>query len=64
VDKATTKIHYVRKVAPNKDMFCISFKLPRDVAVMEVGGLKRSVDVDENVAQPDSLDSSKRPKSE
>ena len=25
-------IHHVRSVAPNKEMYCISFRLPRDVA--------------------------------
>lgn len=25
-------LHYVRSVAPNKDMYCISFRLPRQVA--------------------------------
>lgn len=24
--------HYVRKVAPKKEMYCISFRLPREVA--------------------------------
>ena len=27
------KLHYVRSVAPNKDMYCISFRLPRKVAM-------------------------------
>ncbi|KAI0319426.1 Met-10+ like-protein-domain-containing protein [Amylostereum chailletii] len=28
-------LHFVRKVAPNKDMYCISFRLPRKVAFGE-----------------------------
>ena len=28
----SVSIHLVRSVAPNKDMYCISFRLPRDVA--------------------------------
>ena len=27
-----TSLHLVRSVAPNKDMYCISFRLPRKVA--------------------------------
>lgn len=26
-------LHYVRSVAPNKDMYCISFRLPRNVGI-------------------------------
>jgi tRNA (guanine37-N1)-methyltransferase len=25
-------LHLVRRVAPNKDMYCLTFRLPRDVA--------------------------------
>ncbi|KAF9208292.1 tRNA(m(1)G37)methyltransferase [Haplosporangium sp. Z 27] len=28
----SVKLHWVRKVAPNKDMYCISFRLPADIA--------------------------------
>jgi tRNA (guanine37-N1)-methyltransferase len=28
---ATFQLHYVRKVAPNKDMYCISFALPTEL---------------------------------
>ena len=27
-----TSLHLVRSVAPNKEMYCISFRLPREVA--------------------------------
>lgn len=29
------KIHFVRKVAPNKDMFCVSFRLSKEVAFLD-----------------------------
>ncbi|KAF9919360.1 tRNA(m(1)G37)methyltransferase [Lobosporangium transversale] len=28
----SVKLHWVRKVAPNKDMYCISFRLPAEIA--------------------------------
>ncbi|KAJ1967750.1 tRNA(m(1)G37)methyltransferase, partial [Dimargaris verticillata] len=28
----STQFHFVRKVAPNKDMYCVTFQLPTDVA--------------------------------
>ncbi|VDB87523.1 unnamed protein product [Peniophora sp. CBMAI 1063] len=32
-DEDEVSLHLVRSVAPNKDMYCISFRLPRDVAL-------------------------------
>ncbi|KAK3818689.1 MAG: Met-10+ like-protein-domain-containing protein [Benniella sp.] len=32
LDLDSVKLHWVRKVAPNKDMYCISFRLPAEVA--------------------------------
>ncbi|KAG0250007.1 tRNA(m(1)G37)methyltransferase [Mortierella polycephala] len=32
LDRDTVKLHWVRKVAPNKDMYCISFRLPAEIA--------------------------------
>ncbi|GES76757.1 tRNA methyltransferase Trm5 [Rhizophagus clarus] len=38
------KIHFVRKVAPNKDMFCVSFRLSKEVAFLAKES-KKSVDI-------------------
>lgn len=32
VDPAEVEMHWVRKVSPKKDMFCLSFELPQEVA--------------------------------
>ncbi|KAF9429415.1 tRNA(m(1)G37)methyltransferase [Entomortierella beljakovae] len=32
LEKDSVKLHWVRKVAPNKDMYCISFRLPAEIA--------------------------------
>ncbi|GAB5593783.1 tRNA(m(1)G37)methyltransferase [Umbelopsis nana] len=40
VDAASTYVHWVRKVAPNKDMYCVSFRLTPDVIFAETS-LKR-----------------------
>ncbi|CAG8580626.1 5244_t:CDS:10 [Paraglomus brasilianum] len=50
------KIHFVRKVAPNKDMFCISFKLDTDVAF---GSAKRKIDGSDVAVQNDEYDDNK-----
>ncbi|CAB4483974.1 unnamed protein product [Rhizophagus irregularis] len=39
------KIHFVRKVAPNKDMFCVSFRLSKEVAFLTTGSKKREEDI-------------------
>ncbi|CAO3695503.1 unnamed protein product [Umbelopsis ramanniana] len=35
VDAASTFVHWVRKVAPNKDMYCVSFRLTPDMIFAE-----------------------------
>ncbi|CAG8621291.1 6117_t:CDS:2 [Paraglomus brasilianum] len=50
------KIHFVRKVAPNKDMFCISFKLDTNVAF---GSAKRKIDGSYVAVQNDEYDDNK-----
>ncbi|KAF9999088.1 tRNA(m(1)G37)methyltransferase [Modicella reniformis] len=32
LEEDSVKLHWVRKVAPNKDMYCISFRLPAEIA--------------------------------
>lgn len=34
IDKASCHLHWVRTVAPKKDMYCISFRLSPDIAFM------------------------------
>jgi tRNA (guanine37-N1)-methyltransferase len=34
-DAASTYVHWVRKVAPNKDMYCVSFRLTPDMVFAE-----------------------------
>ncbi|CAG8574623.1 15048_t:CDS:10 [Funneliformis caledonium] len=40
------KVHFVRKVAPNKDMFCVSFRLSQEVA-FAIESTKNKSDLDE-----------------
>ncbi|KAH8548165.1 guanine(37)-N1-methyltransferase [Umbelopsis sp. PMI_123] len=40
VEEASTYVHWVRKVAPNKDMYCVSFRLTQDMVFAETS-LKR-----------------------
>jgi len=39
------KIHFVRKVAPNKDMFCVSFRLSKEVAFFANKSTKSENDI-------------------
>lgn len=36
---------YIRKVAPNKEMFCVTFQLPADYAYQPVADVPRSAEV-------------------
>lgn len=35
VDAESSYVHWVRKVAPNKDMYCVSFRLTPDIVFAE-----------------------------
>jgi tRNA (guanine37-N1)-methyltransferase len=39
------KIHFVRKVAPNKNMFCVSFRLSQEVAFNNESSDKDDIDI-------------------
>ncbi|CAG8493209.1 2991_t:CDS:10 [Cetraspora pellucida] len=64
----TYKIHFVRKVAPNKDMYCVSFQLSQAVAFVH-GSEKRKQDsikavphVDDSTSVGDDDDTTKQVK--
>ena len=40
------KLHCVRSVSPNKDMFCLSFTLPQDIAFDQTNGYSKRQKVD------------------
>ncbi|KAI9479532.1 hypothetical protein BDB00DRAFT_858726 [Zychaea mexicana] len=48
IDRATSVAHWVRNVAPKKDMYCLSFRLSPEVAFASNG--KRKLEADDNKA--------------
>ncbi|KAG0221638.1 Met-10+ like-protein-domain-containing protein [Mortierella sp. GBAus27b] len=65
LDAESIKLHWVRKVAPNKDMYCISFRLPAEIAFASDG--KRKLEPDTKPSEgdnvpPESESEAKRPK--
>ncbi|KAG0229354.1 tRNA(m(1)G37)methyltransferase [Actinomortierella wolfii] len=44
LDMDSFHLHFVRKVAPNKDMFCVSFRLPSEIAFASDAKRKASED--------------------
>ncbi|KAI1315085.1 tRNA(m(1)G37)methyltransferase [Mortierella claussenii] len=44
----SVKLHWVRKVAPNKDMYCISFRLPAEIAF--ASDIKRKLEVESELS--------------
>ncbi|KAF9294653.1 tRNA(m(1)G37)methyltransferase [Linnemannia elongata] len=64
----SVKLHWVRKVAPNKDMYCISFRLPAEIAF--ASDVKRKLESETDASStaggaPEPTESAeKRPKTE
>ncbi|KAF9928698.1 tRNA(m(1)G37)methyltransferase [Linnemannia zychae] len=62
----SVNLHWVRKVAPNKDMYCISFRLPAEIAF--ASDVKRKLlpetDTTNMTTAPESESAEKRPKTE
>ncbi|KAF9348760.1 tRNA(m(1)G37)methyltransferase [Mortierella sp. AD094] len=64
----SVKLHWVRKVAPNKDMYCISFRLPAEIAF--ASDVKRKLETEPesggatDLPVPASESVEKRPKTE
>ncbi|KAF8948513.1 tRNA(m(1)G37)methyltransferase [Haplosporangium gracile] len=61
------KLHWVRKVAPNKDMYCISFRLPAEIAFASDVKRKLESETDTSSATggaPETESAEKRPKTE
>ncbi|KAG0200783.1 tRNA(m(1)G37)methyltransferase [Mortierella sp. NVP41] len=63
----SVKLHWVRKVAPNKDMYCISFRLPAEIAFASDAKrkLESEADTSSTAGAPEPEESAeKRPKTE
>ncbi|KAG0363520.1 tRNA(m(1)G37)methyltransferase [Gamsiella multidivaricata] len=45
----SVKLHWVRKVAPNKDMYCISFRLPAEIAFASDGKRKPEPELEASI---------------
>ncbi|KAF9967994.1 tRNA(m(1)G37)methyltransferase [Mortierella alpina] len=65
----SVKLHWVRKVAPNKDMYCISFRLPAEIAFASDAKRKLDSESESNAVvashpEADSVSAEKRLKTE
>ncbi|KAF9551197.1 tRNA(m(1)G37)methyltransferase [Mortierella hygrophila] len=64
----SVKLHWVRKVAPNKDMYCISFRLPAEIAFASDVKRKLELETDTSImaggAPVPAESAEKRPKTE
>ncbi|KAF9211012.1 tRNA(m(1)G37)methyltransferase [Podila verticillata] len=64
LERDSVHLHWVRKVAPNKDMYCISFRLPAEIAFASDVKRKLEVTSTEDVSEASAPSSEKRPKTD
>ncbi|KAG0084138.1 tRNA(m(1)G37)methyltransferase [Podila epicladia] len=64
LERDSVHLHWVRKVAPNKDMYCISFRLPAEIAFASDVKRKLEAASSEEVSEAPEPSSEKRTKTE
>ncbi|KAF9370172.1 tRNA(m(1)G37)methyltransferase [Podila verticillata] len=64
LERDSVHLHWVRKVAPNKDMYCISFRLPAEIAFASDVKRKLEVTSTEDASEASEPSSEKRSKTD